>query len=296
MKTALVTITPKQAKTWLSANNPKNRNMRYRLVDKYAADMRNGSWHVSHQGIAFYCDGSIADGQHRLAAIIAANVEIEMLVTFDLPRESGKAVDQHSQRQAHDALRIGGAPEWLTKDAIAVVRTLANSLGSTQLNLSPDQIEAYAKEFESQIRFVESCFSTKRKNLTASGVRACCVTALVAGEHVNFIRRFAEILMSGEISGPHENAAIRLREYLLSNDGAWSGSTRVGTAKRVQRALKLFCESRPINKLYQPEEWAYPCPAASSIIPGLQMTNPTKRNTANIFGEKNDHSSRSSVV
>ena len=56
MRTLIVRVTPAQAKSWLASNNVLNRNLRHRLIDKYASDMKAGNWHISNQGIAFYED------------------------------------------------------------------------------------------------------------------------------------------------------------------------------------------------------------------------------------------------
>ena len=270
MRTLIVRVTPAQAKSWLASNNVLNRNLRHRLIDKYASDMKAGNWHISHQGIAFYEDGSLADGQHRLAAVIRANIDISFLVTFDIPKESGRAIDQHAQRKMDDALRLGGAPAWLNKEAIAIVRWMA-SCGQSAAQLSPDQIESYANAFESQIRFAVKLIQTHRRNVTCSGMGCAYVLASLSGEPDDRLQRFSEILYSGMIDASAESAAIRLREYLLSNIGAWNGGHKSGTAKRAQRAIQAFCKGTTLSKLYEPDDWIYPFPALSAVLPDFKM-------------------------
>lgn len=266
MRMEFVMVTPEMAMAWLKSNNALNRNMRHRVIDKYAADMRSGDWHLSPQGIAFYEDGSLADGQHRLAAVIRASMPVQFLIVYDVPREVGVCIDQHAQRRMEDALRLGGAPQWIGKDAIAIIRWMA-SQGASVAQLSISQIEMYAEKFEPQLRFAIGLIANHRKNITGAGMACQYVLADLAGERRELLTRFAEIMFSGEISSKNENAAVRLREFLLSDSSAWNGAFKVPTAKRAQRAIEAFCRGRPLAKLYQPEEWIYPFPAISSVLP-----------------------------
>lgn len=93
MKTKLQKITPAMAEKWLATPNTKNRKLRQRTVEAFAADMRRGKWHITHQGIAFDEAGNLLDGQHRLAAIVKSGCTIEMLVTTGLPQSSGGGED-----------------------------------------------------------------------------------------------------------------------------------------------------------------------------------------------------------
>jgi hypothetical protein len=261
MKVEVMTISPDQAKAWLAANT-NNRNLRVRLVKKYSSDMIAGAWHLTHQGIAFYDDGSLCDGQHRLAAIVAANTPVEMTVAHDIPRGSGKVIDGHAARQVHDALRIGGAPKWIDKDVVAIVRFMASTGQGSKMFFSIDQIEAYAIKYEDSIRFARSFLTIKKRGLTCAALWACYVSADLHGVSRDKISRFAEIIISGEIATPSENAALRLREYILFNSIAWHGSGHsVDTAKRAQRAIQAFADDQPLSKLYQPTGWVYPFPA-----------------------------------
>lgn len=92
MKTQTIQVTPKKAAEWLQNCNTHNRNINKSRVTQYAADMKAGSWMLSHQGIAFDEDGVLCDGQHRLAAIVLADVTLPMLVTTGLPRELANGV------------------------------------------------------------------------------------------------------------------------------------------------------------------------------------------------------------
>jgi hypothetical protein len=75
MRTDLVQITPDMARNMLTSN-PVNRRLSERAVSDLAKAILNNDWQITHQGIAFYDDGTLADGQHRLTAVVKANVPV----------------------------------------------------------------------------------------------------------------------------------------------------------------------------------------------------------------------------
>jgi len=109
VKTQVVTRTliigPDEARALLAAN-ADNRKLRPGRVEFYASTMKQGGWRLTHQGIAFGANGRGIDLQHRLNAVIASGVVIEMMVTENLSDDAFEAIDQHERRSISDALRI----------------------------------------------------------------------------------------------------------------------------------------------------------------------------------------------
>lgn len=95
----------------LENHNSKNRNLSESTVQSYANDMKNGRWTMTHQGIAFDVNGTLLDGQHRLWAIVFANIPIEFMVTRGLPVEKdGKftmdAIDRNRVRTTGQQMQL----------------------------------------------------------------------------------------------------------------------------------------------------------------------------------------------
>jgi hypothetical protein len=260
LHTSIVNVTPATARAWLKKNT-LNRNLRDETVAKYARDMKDGNWETTHQGIGFYDDGTLADGQHRLHAVVRADVPVKFVVTHGIPRNAGQVIDQNAPRMTHDAIRIGNGPGWVDRDIVAVVRFILGGMGEDNKPRSVPEIVDYAVRYEQNIQYAQALALVKKRNLTSSPIVACYFCALEAGVPYETIKRFGEIMMKGEINGPHENAAIRLREFLITEGGrAWMGKNRMLTPKKVQRAIELFAEGKPTNKLYMPEVLVYPIP------------------------------------
>lgn len=107
-------VTPAIAREMLTHNPKKqNRNLRETSVRAFAADMTNGTWSPSHQGIAFAIGGRLIDGQHRLAALVRSGMSIPFLICRDVPErvEGVKAnvmdtLDRGSTRSISDVLKL----------------------------------------------------------------------------------------------------------------------------------------------------------------------------------------------
>jgi len=107
MKTRIEKITPEIAEIYLSKNT-NNRNLKAKIVEYYADQMRRGQWLLTGQGITFDKDGNLIDGQHRLAAIIKAKTPIEFLIITDVESSTFSVYDTGKLRSASDIFKISG--------------------------------------------------------------------------------------------------------------------------------------------------------------------------------------------
>ena len=110
-------ITPELAETYMGKNT-HNRNLRSRTVAAYAADMEAGNWDWNGESIKFAADGTLLDGQHRLAAIIACGKPTHMLVIRGLPNSCQDNIDGGIKRTFADVLKLHGEPNYTTLAAI----------------------------------------------------------------------------------------------------------------------------------------------------------------------------------
>jgi hypothetical protein len=126
-------VTPQKAAEYLQRNTG-NRPLSKRTVREFAQAMRRGEWRITHQGIAFDTSGALVDGQHRLAAIIEADVPVEITVFTEVPDGAFDVLDTGKRRNAADVLAIEGE-----KSAVvlaAMVRTLWLYRNRPELNWS----------------------------------------------------------------------------------------------------------------------------------------------------------------
>jgi hypothetical protein len=101
-----VAVTPAQAAQWLEVNLGPNRKLNPRHVRKLATDMVNGDWRQNGESVKFDRHGHLVDGQHRLAAIVAANMNVGMLIVEGLEPDAMRTIDTGRARSFGDVLEI----------------------------------------------------------------------------------------------------------------------------------------------------------------------------------------------
>lgn len=103
-------ITPELAAKLLKAN-VKNRRPKRNVVLKYAKDMIEGRWKVdTYELIKISKTDKILDGQHRLMAVVKANIPIYFHIVYGLEDSVFDVLDTGSVRNATDVFKINGIP------------------------------------------------------------------------------------------------------------------------------------------------------------------------------------------
>jgi hypothetical protein len=204
-RTEQVLVTPELASKWLAQNTVSNRRVSIRTVDAYAVEMKAGRWLLTHQGIAFNRTGELVDGQHRLHAIVAAGVPIEMMVSTGLPIEYNSPIDQGYNRSL--AQLLGKGTRW-----VSVVRGLV-LLESGMPTAS----------FKSTLGLIETCGARHHAAIdavmaVAKNSRACPTGAVSALAYaypvdINKILSFARQVDTGELL-ENGDPALSLRKWI----------------------------------------------------------------------------------
>jgi len=107
MATKKMMLTPKMANKML-LKNTKNRKMKKAYVTKLSNTILRGEWKHNHQPIIFDKDGKLADGQHRLAAIIKSGKSCACTVVTNASNSILSTLDVGIVRNNGDFLSING--------------------------------------------------------------------------------------------------------------------------------------------------------------------------------------------
>ena len=134
------------------------------MVDSYALDMKRGYWALNHQGICFDEDGTLIDGQHRLAAIVLSGKTIKMYVFRNMQKQYGQngelgfvqdTIDDMKKRSVGDKLKLSYDIENGTI-AAAMVNVIINIASSKtmrrSLRITKAVYEIYRSEIEKVIK------------------------------------------------------------------------------------------------------------------------------------------------
>ena len=105
-------ITPARAVEMLEGSNFDNRSLRKRVVEQYAGDMQDRRWKLTPEPIAFYENGDLFQGQHRLNAVIRAESPAWFMVVRRWPINMPvfDVLDSGAKRTVSDVLGIENTP------------------------------------------------------------------------------------------------------------------------------------------------------------------------------------------
>jgi hypothetical protein len=251
MKSEVINITPSLAEHFLS-KNINNRNVSRSLVNKLTNDMMNGNWQSTHQGIAFYEDDILADGQHRLLAIVQSRSTIPMMVTYGLKRESALGIDYHRPRSIVDGIKIGGFSDWIDFKHIALINTIAEGRRLTTV----ESID-WLTRMKDSVQFATTHLTSKRYLVNSSS------QAAVALAHYNkvdedLLNRFCKVFLTGIMEQKKDASIIRLRDDFLSNPSQSHG-IKVEKFYKTQRVIFAFSKGEILTRLITPKEpiWTF---------------------------------------
>ena len=168
------TITPEMAKELLAMNTNNFRRLDRRTVERYANDILLGNWHLTGDTIKVY-NGTLVDGQHRLAAIIKANRPIRTAFASGFTSES-LHIDKGKPRTIH---------QWMHNDGHKNVNTLVGTVklvlqyieGDWQIKkpfvgYSDEQIIEYADDYrlslENSVKLGKRCRSIVASSIAST--------------------------------------------------------------------------------------------------------------------------------
>lgn len=256
MHTESMMVTPEMATAWL-AKNTRNRAINADRVKLYAEEMKKGNWLPHHQGVAFYEDGTFADGQHRLCAVVKSGVTVPMVVTNGVPLTSGLVMDAQQPRHVHQSIAISGAADWVGRNEVAVINMFSAMQDSHYTKLSAAGVLALGERYKSSILFATATLKTHKQYVSTSSVGAAVGAA---SKHVDKGRllEFVAVLFTGMPKGKQDKAAVLARDFLIVNGGKTGFQYRLGAVRRVMRAVRAFCDYEPIGRLYEPEDFLFP--------------------------------------
>lgn len=249
-------VTPKKSEAWINANT-NNRSLREGVVEQYANDMCAGNWTNCTAPIAFYEDGSLADGQHRLYAIIESGCEQTFSVMRGLSREDGLNVDTGLARSVVDNSRISGLDLHLSNSLVAVARAVAFGMPVSNRLSNSEKLKLVA-EHRDACEWANGKMP-HRKYVCNSAVMAALARAWYYEDDKERLEQFAKVMGNGFSDGDADSAAIAMRNYMLAHAGVASSTTMWrDTFLKVQNAIQYFMHRKRLTVIKSVKEEAYP--------------------------------------
>ena len=252
-------ITPKLARTYLAMNR-SNRPIRKHLVSQLASLMKQGRFHESHQGIAFYNTGELADGQHRLSAIVESGMIVKMLVTRGLFPVANHAIDRGIARTSKDTLGFLGLKA--SNRDIAIARCIIQQHdmiveGRGTWNSKTVPSERFSDNFSS----LTECLEFSHALLSCPAPAAAAFAVAFFSESRDRLLEFAKIFNTGVCDSVNTDmAAILIRDFVLSKRYSLGNNGRQALFEKTCSAIRNFCRFHSPSRLNVCKSLAYTAP------------------------------------
>lgn len=216
MNIKIETIQPAQAERWLDKRNGHNRNLRQSHVDYLANEMISGRFKETSQGIAFFDDGTLADGQHRLAACVVSGVPIKLPVARGIKKETMCAFDMGARRSVADFMHLHHG----IKDAnlvVASARSIVSMCFAFQnYTLSADVLLKVIRRFGKELEATASEVKQFKPSCKAWIVGTI---AFARKSQPQSIGEFVHAMSSGE-NVKKGHPALTFRNWLINKNAA----------------------------------------------------------------------------
>lgn len=220
-RTDMIHLTPEIAKDWLDRFNGSNRAIQKSHVNAIARDIRAGGWMMNAQPIAFNGDpfageALLLNGQHRLHAVVAAGMPIEIMVATGVEKEAFATYDVHA-RHSHGKYVTKGDERVLA--AAAKIQWRVDNGKSAFESVTPSATEIHKTIMAHEELLSAFRFSRKKEmqEIGSAGILTFFI-AKVTREDDQLSSIFLEQLMHGDNLG-EGNPIIRTRTKLIGKRG-----------------------------------------------------------------------------
>lgn len=279
---SLVSVTPKIAEKWLSANTD-NRPLRPGVVERYAADMREGNWTQCVTPISFYEDGSVADGQHRLWAVVESGTTQKFVLLQGLKRADGANIDRGLTRHVADNLRLSGLfSRNITFNMTANVKSMDAGASTRYGAHTQAEVLKLLEAYYDLAEWVES-HGPRRKFFRNACFGAALMRALQYEFDKDRLAQFCRVVDEGFAEGAKDSAAVAIRNYVLERGNVcFRGAEWVETFNRIQNAIWNFMRGNKLTVIKRTEIERYQLKGPQV----LQLHAPVKKSAAIINAQK----------
>jgi len=195
----------------------------------------------------------LADGQHRLLAIVKSRKNVKMMVTSGLKKDTSIDIDAGRPRSMLDGIKIGGLSDWIDSRHIAMINLIANPK-----RLSATEVIKWLNKIEESARFSTSHLCTNKRNLTNSSIHAAIALAHFYGEDPDQLAHFCEVFLSGFPDNNKDIIIIKLRDDFFNHPNG-GGSGKRDRYYKAMRAIQIYVNNENVKRLILPAEpvWTF---------------------------------------
>lgn len=214
-------ITEERATAWLRLNTG-NRPKVEAQIKSLITDAMANRFELTHEAIAFYEDGSLADAQHRLEMIARSGKNINMLVIVGVSLDARLVINDGRKRSDIDVAFIAGRLPDLDKQNKGELFRIAKAmlqLPETRNNVLKNKQNRldFAEEHREAILFaIEVLNEATSKDLKQQTIAAVIARAWYHVDH-DILRKFGQMLATGSDNGTIANIPLALRNLIIKS-------------------------------------------------------------------------------
>lgn len=250
-------VTPEWALEVLAERNVNNRKADARRVRKYASDIINKRWHVINNGVGFFEDGTLADGQHRLLAVVETEKTVPMIVVYGVHPSATVAIDEGRPRSNADVGKILGMN--VSNTALSASNYILEYSGVKAQMSRADLLEFYDRHSDAIQNVMEMFSGTRQKGIFISPVISALTRAWYTQDRAR-LAEFVEILNTGICPDPNDNAPAVLRSFLVRQMHTNTGTAREDKYRKTESAIVHFMNQHEIRHLNGVSKEQFPVP------------------------------------
>lgn len=276
LKFERVNVTPAKAKAWLSKNHA-NRTLSKPTFQRYARTMAAKRWGESPHPIVFNGDGSLIDGQHRLAAVVLSGVTIPMWVCRGATADMRQFIDHGRKRSTSDVLHMEHGIQYATTIAASARWVNLLSTGLTE-PLAPHEVLHFFEhpKFRKGFDWLQQC----PRHVGFTGAFFLGPLVWLSQGYYRDVVEFQRQVDTGAMLKA-DSPALKLRDAITTRES----DTQYAIALKTLNAFADFIDGTPCEKLYARKEpyerfrkkFGYP-ETASAWLKKASLTVRRKRN------------------
>lgn len=262
----ILEIGPELAEQILNQRNVSNRPLKPGKIKDYANDLRAGRWGLTGDTIKFAPDGTLKDGQNRLAAVIRANGPVlKTHVIFGIESGLFTRMDIGKNRTPADVFHIAGLH--YPAHAAATVRWLliltSDNPNNRGAHFSNDELLAAYRERFDPVAIEESVrIALEVKKGTGAPVGAVAALHYIFSQEDGPDKANAFMLEwandNGPARGPVRTLQTRLQELAIQTNNRIHESVRNALIVKAYVAYRAGETLKRSDLSYEPGEENFP--------------------------------------
>ena len=218
LRTEIVHLTPEIAETWKLKNINNFRAIQRATVERYANEMRSGNWQLNGEPITFYKDGTLANGQHRIEAVILSGMAIDTVVVYGVEND----IKVYDSGYIRSKIQIARAMGMKANNPKLATAAFIYESGETLNRGKVETIEYYAQYqeyFDEAYRYVNLGVDRAKVMIKVGCIAAVYCAMILKATSREKLEAFCRIVNSGM---PYENyviePAVTLRNMLICRE------------------------------------------------------------------------------